>query len=445
MAMADLKGKAREAFKRKRYEMAVEAYSEYLKFELDDEEAVEGFFQAAIKLRESRGKSLFGGKLGGLGVGGKDPKKRVASCLKALSKAPDNKSVLMTLGGAAMELSAFQAGIAAYKHAAEADPEDNEAWKRLGEALGRQGRIAEALDALREAVRISPRDQEALKMRKNFAAEGALKQTGFETAQSSRDLIKDKDVATALEMETRLQLTPEHAASEVEKLQAEIDANPDDSRMRVRLAELLLQRGDEPGAIEAFEKALSLDSQNYDLSVRVADQRLGRLQRLRAEAKATLEKDPENASLKDALDEAQATWLEDSLTEYRRRVTEHPTDLAERFRLGRHLLEAGKVDEALAEFQQTVRDPKRKVDSLLLQARCFERKNIHKLAVKKLEEAVGEFPTMAGPKAKGIFYAYGDLLERTGERERARDVFEQIVEEDAAYRDVLERLSKLSE
>lgn len=445
MAVSDLKNKAREALKRRRYELAVEAYTEYLRFEVDDEEAMDGFFQAAHKLRETRGKSIFGGMLGKVSVGSsKDPKKRIAGCLRALAKAPDNRSVLMMLGDAAMQTSAFQAGIVAYKRAAEADPEDNEAWKRLGDALGRMGRIREALDALAEAVRIKPRDQEALKLRKNLAAEGALKSTGFETAGSSRELIKDKEVVKQLEMETRLQLTPEHASSEIEKVEAEVAAAPEDARLRVRLADLLLQQGEERRATAALEEAVRLDPENHDLSVRLGDLHLGRLKREYQQARDAMQASPEDAHLKGAHDQAHKALIEASLEEYRRRVREHPLDLMERFRLGNWLLTAGRVDEALAEFQQTVKDPHRKVDSLLLQARCFERKNITKLASKKLEEAVKEFPTLASPKAKAVYYDYADLLERMGDADAAREIFERIVEEDAAYKDVLERLSALS-
>ncbi len=440
MAISDLKQKAKEAFRRKRYEMAVEAYTEYLKFEADDEEAMDGFFQAATKAREGKGKSLFGGKLS-MGVSGKDPKKRIASALRSLAKTPTNKSVLMALGDAAMEINAFQAGIVAYKRAADADPEDNLAWKRLGEALGRQGRIREALDALGEAVRIKPRDQEALKLRKNLAAEGALKQTGFETAKSSRELIKDKGVAQELEMEARMQLTPEHAASEIDKVREEIAANDDDSRLHVRLADLLLQKNDNDGAIEALEKAYSLDPENYELSVRLGDLKLAPLRSAARKAKADAQADN---GLMDTYKAAMAKLTEAALVEYGRRVKEHPTDMNERFRLGQYLLEAGRVDEALAEFQQTVREPQRKVDSLKLQARCFQEKNILNLALKKLEEAVGEFPTMTSPKAKAVYYDYGDLLEKAEKKDEAKGIFEKIVEEDAGYRDSLDRLSRLS-
>jgi tetratricopeptide (TPR) repeat protein len=436
MAVSDLKNKAREAFRRKRYELAVEAYQEYLKFQADDEEAVEGFFQAAVKLRETRGKSLFGGMLSKASIGGRDPNKRMAACLRALGKNPDDKKVLMQFGAAAVEAQAFQAGIVAYKRAAEADPEDNLAWKRLGEALGKEGRIREALDALSEAVRINRRDQEALKLRKNLAAEGALKLSGFETAESSRDLIKDKAVVQELEMETRLQLTPEHAASELERVRAEATEHPDDPRRKMRIADLLLQGGDEVGALAEMEAAYALDRANYELSVRIGDIKLGRLTRAYKTAR-------------DAGDEAATQAAHDalvsaSLEEYGRRVKEHPLDLAEHFRLGRWLLQSGRVDQALGEFQQTVRDPARKVDSLQLQARCFEKKNLTNLAVKKLEEAVAEFPTLASSRAKSVYYDFADLLERSGQAERARDVFERIVEEDAAYKDVLDRLSALS-
>lgn len=436
MAVSDLKNKGLEALKRKRYELAMEALQEYLKFQPDDAEAVEAFFKASHKNRELKGKNLFGGMLSKASIGGKDPVKRMAACLRALAKNPEDKKVCMQLGAAASQANAFGSASVAYKQAADIDPEDNEPWKRLGEALGRAGQIREALDALGEAVRIDKRDQEAQKLRKNLAAEGALKISGFETAKSSRDLIKDKDVAQELEMEARMQLTPEHAATELDKIKEEVAANPSDAKLHVRMADLLLQKGEEAGAMDAFAKALELDGSNYELSVRVGDLRLGKLTR----AYKTAREGGDEA----AVSAAHQELVKASLEEYGRRVKEHPLDLAERFRLGRWQLQAGDTDAALKQFQETVRDPARKVDSLQLQAKCFEKMNIMNLATKKLEEAVAEFPTMTSPKAKAVYYDYADLLERSGSTAEAKAIFERIVEEDAAYKDALQRLSSLS-
>lgn len=444
MAFDDLKNKAKEAFRRKNYELAIQIYLEAFQFGANDAEAVEGFFAAAKKLNEGKGKGLFGGMFSGISVpGGKDPMKRMAGAFRALSKSPDHKGTLMALGDAAVEAGQLEAAIGGYKRAAEQDESDPEPWKRLGQALAKRGRIPEALQALDAAVRAAPRDQEAIKLRKDVAAEGALKIGGYETARSSRDLIKDKDVAQKLETEQRLQLTPEHAASEIEKVAAQCQSEPANARLRVRLGELHMQRGEEAKALEAFEEAVRLDPRNFDLGVRVGDLKLRGLEDTLRKAREAMEKAPGDAPAKERAVAAEKALIDARLVEFGRRVKEHPLDLAERFKLGRTLLAAGRIEEATAEFQQTVRDPNRKIDSLLLLARCFEANNLHGLALKKVEEAVADFPTLTSPKARDVHYAHADLLARMDKKPEARAIFERLYEEDITYRDVAQRLKSL--
>jgi tetratricopeptide (TPR) repeat protein len=445
MAFADLKNKAKEAFRRKNYDLAVQIYVEAFQFEANDQEAVEGFFQAAKKLAETRGKGLFGGMFSNVSLGTtRDPMKRMAQCFRALAKNPEHKGTLMSLGEAAVEAGQLEAAIGGYKRAAEVDTTDPEPWKRLGEALAKRGRIQEATQALDNAVKANPRDQEAIKLRKNVAAEGALKISGFETAKSSRDLIKDKDVAQRLETQTRLQLTPEHAAAEVAKVIEQCKAEPTNARLRVRLADLQLQRGDEPAAIAALEEARTLDPRNFDLTVRLGDLRLGRFETALREARKALQEKPGDAALQAREAEAAKALIEARLEEFGRRVKEHPLDLAERFKYGKALLAAKRVEEATGEFQQTVRDPNRKTDSLLLLAKCFMESKLPNLALKKVEEAVADFPTLTTPRARDVHYEHADLLARTGNTEKARQIFERLYEEDITYRDVAKRLKELA-
>jgi tetratricopeptide (TPR) repeat protein len=445
MAFDDLKNKAKEAFRRKNYDLAVQIYVEAFQFQANDAEAVEGFFTAAKKLTETKGKGLFGGMFTGVGVGGgKDPMKRMASAFRALAKNPDHKSTLMSLGDSAAEAGQLEAAIGGYKRAAEQDTADPEPWKRLGQALSKRGRIQEALQALDNAVKAAPRDQEALKLRKDVAAEGALKVGGYETARSSRDLIKDKNVAEKLETESRIQLTAEHAASEIEKILAQCQAEPQNPRIRVRLGDLHLQRGEEQQALAAFEDALKIDPRNFDLGVRVGDLKLRKYEDALRAARQALQERADDPAAQSAEKAAEKALIDARLVEFGRRVKEHPLDLAERFKLGRTLLAAGRTDEATAEFQQTVRDPNRKTDSLLLLARCFEASNLLGLALKKVEEAVADFPTLTSPKARDVHYAHADLLARAGKKEEARAIFERLYEEDITYRDVAQRLKQLS-
>ena len=445
MGVADLKTKAREAFKRKNYEQALEIYVEAVQFAPDDSEVYDGLQQAAEKAREGRGRSLFGGGLSKLSLGAsRDPMKKIVACMRYLAKNPGDKSVLMTLGDAAEEGGHLNAAVYAFRAAAKADPEDNRAWKRLGAVLYTQKKYKEASDAYGEAVRLDPRDQEALKMRKNLAAEGALKTGGYESAKSSRELIKDKEIAGKLERDVRLQLTEQDAMDEAARLRADIAKDPTGSvRTRIRLGEVLHQKGDVEGSIAAYEDALKLDSGNYDLSIKLGDLRLNRAQEEFARMKAAYEASGEDAAKRTALELARGKLLEARLAEFGRRVKDHPTDLAERYKYGATLLMSGRVDEAIGEFQKTVVDPRRKTDSLLRLAECFEKKNMIDLAAKQVRKAVEDFPVLNSERAKDVTYRLGDVLAHLGDKEGSKKEFMKIYEIDISYKDVASRIQAL--
>ena len=444
MGVADLKSKAREAFKRKNYEQSVEIYVDAIQFEMDDAEIYEGFLQASQKAREGRGKSLFGG-MGGLAVSAnRDPAKKLVAAARHLAKSPDSKGSWMALGQAGEAGGWLNAAQFGFRTAARLDPDDNDAWKCLGAALYRQGKIKEASDAYGEAVRIDPKDQEALKMRKNLAAEAALKMSGYETAKSSRDLIKDKDVAGRLERDTRLQLTEQDATDEAARLRVEILKNPAASlRTRMRLSEVLLQKGDSDGSLIELLEAQKLDPANYDLTVRIGDVNLGKAQALFDKAKERFLASGESDAARPELEAARATLVDVRLKEFGRRVQEHPTDLTERYRLGATLLMAGRLDEAINEFQKTVQDPRRKTDSLLKLGECFERKNMLDLAAKQIARAAEDFPAPTTDRAKDITYRLAELHQRRGAKDEAKREFMKIYEVDISYKDVAARISAL--
>jgi tetratricopeptide (TPR) repeat protein len=196
--------------------------------------------------------------------------------------------------------------------------------------------------------------------------------------------------------------------------------------------------------VREMQEALRIDPRNFDLSVRIADVRIGNLKRAAQAARDAARANPSDAGLQASEQATLRALLDARMEEFSRRVKEHPLDLAERFRLGQVLLQADRLDEAAAEFQQTVRDPNRKTDSLLLLAKTFEKKGLLSLAVKKLEEAVADFPALTSPRAKDVHYEYADLLERKGDKEKARQIFEQIFEVDITFRDVSKRLEGLT-
>jgi tetratricopeptide (TPR) repeat protein len=212
----------------------------------------------------------------------------------------------------------------------------------------------------------------------------------------------------------------------------------------VRLAEVLLQKGDVDEAEQVLETAHRLDPSNYDLSVRLGDLRLSRLKDAFDRAKERYEGASGDAAAKAALETARTTMLEARLREYGRRVHDHPTDLAERYRYGATLLMSGRIDDAIGEFQKTVADPKRKTESLLHLGECFERKNMLDLAAKQVQRAAEDFPVLTTVRAKEVAYRLAELHERRGAREEARKEYMRIYEVDISFRDVSKKVQELA-
>ena len=194
MGVAELKTKARDSFKRKNYDHAVEIYLEAFQYALDDLDLIEGFHQAASKAREGKGKGMFGGLGRAALAATRDPEKRLVACLRHLAKHPEDKGGWMEFGSSARTPSSSTPPCTASGRG-QARPGGQPGLEaaRLGALPPGQDQGGER--GLRRGRAHRPEGPGSLKMRKNLAAEGALKRAGYETAKSSRDLIKNKEAA----------------------------------------------------------------------------------------------------------------------------------------------------------------------------------------------------------------------------------------------------------
>jgi tetratricopeptide (TPR) repeat protein len=103
------------------------------------------------------------------------------------------------------------------------------------------------------------------------------------------------------------------------------------------------------------------------------------------------------------------------------------------------------VDDAIGEFQKAVKDPRKRVDALCKLGECFIEKQLYDLAARQLEKAVEESPGLNSERGKELIYTLGVLRERQGQFAAARDEFLKVYEVDVSYRDVADRVTKLSQ
>src|SRR5262249_23743732 len=147
-----------------------------------------------------------------------------------------------------------------------------------------------------------------------------------------------------------------------------------------RIAELRRMDGDAQGALDCLERALQLEPKDGDLADRVGDLRLS-LQEKRA-LDAQRQGDAHTTQL------AQRAPAGLKAAEDRRRVQRNPTDLGLRYHLGAALLQLEQVDDAIAELQQAIKDPRAKVEALLLLGQAFRKKRLDDLAQNQLQKAL---------------------------------------------------------
>jgi tetratricopeptide (TPR) repeat protein len=103
--------------------------------------------------------------------------------------------------------------------------------------------------------------------------------------------------------------------------------------------------------------------------------------------------------------------------------------------LGMLQFESGRVDEAIASFQQAKKDPKKMRDAAFWLGRSFLEKGRHNLAVNQLESAF-EAGSVLDLRGKETLYFLGAAKRAAGDLEGAKAHFERIYEEDIHFRDV---------
>ncbi len=208
-----------------------------------------------------------------------EPEKAAAALKLAVTLQPDFGEAWSDLGQARKALLDDAGAFAAFRRAVELNPDNAISQYRLGAELLRQGNAHDAVIHLRKSFQLDPGNQSTLN-----SLQLALRQDG-QSEEARR--IKERLVEAlrgidrqSQEAFTALRLNNEGAALE--------------------------KGGNLPGAVEKYRAAAALDPEHPGIRVNfgVALLRLGRWKEGLAELREALRRDPGNAQVKRALDDA---------------------------------------------------------------------------------------------------------------------------------------------
>ena len=432
---------AADAAKRRNFAMAVKIYGQVLQIQPDFGEARTGlrkvlFQKVAQKPASKLTAMLVGGPsllIAGLSAMLGQHQAAARSYERYLALDPLAEGVNLKLGRSLQRAGLKRSALAVFAAYAEHQPRCLEACRAAGALAYEQGKVQDALGFYEQALKVDPRDQDSLKARKNLAAEGALRSSGIDKAQSSRELIKDKDQQRQLERQERLQLSAEEVEAELTEVEEKLQTNPSDQKLLRRGAKLREMAKDLAGALDLVEQLQRLLPTDGEVQELAGD--------LRIRLQEQMVQKAERSGDHDAVGRARAALHQLRVGEARRRVERNPTDLAARFELGSGLLAVGEVDSAIAELQQAVKDPRKKNESTFLLGRAFQQKNLPELALGQFDKAVQA--AGAGVLAKEALYEMGSICQAIGKRDDALRHFTRILEQDIGFRDVAKKVEQL--
>lgn len=433
--------KAEEAMRRRNYDFAAELYRQLVDIEPDLGPARAGLRQAQRKRAERKKRGLFGKAAGSVPLGRAKAMAKVKkydAAAKALEDYlagnPLDEDGNLMLGEVLEAAGHDRSAFAVYAFLADVAPGNVEGLKRAGALAARTGDVPGALDYYEKALTADPRDQEAIKARKNLAAEAALHQSRLDEVEHSREVVRDQAQTARLERSQRRHRTPEDIRAEVTELEEQLVERSSDPDLLIDIGERYGELRDWPAALEFLERASQYRKDDFDLACKVGDAR-GKVLKKRI-AKADKEGRPDEA------DRLEGELLAHEVAECRRRIERRPADVSLRLDLGRRLLKQGSVDEALAEFQRGIGDVRLDAEARFLMAGCFQKKGILDLARQEYDRAL-EACRGIDDRAKEILYNLGLISEADGDPEGARGAYVRIYEVDIGYRDVAEKMEQL--
>lgn len=391
--------------------------------------------------------------LKGAGMVKKDPKSAMELAEKTLENDPFNRGANDLLKEAARALGHQEIAAFALETLVEGNPKDTKIMHELGEQYSAMGSSDRAVHIYNKIVEINPADLVAVKRSKDAAANATMKQGGWETASSYRDLIKNKDQAELLEQKSRVVKDIGMIENTLAELSEQYQQQPENLDLVRRIAMLYEEKQQITSALEDLQETVNwfayanelakggdpaIARKLSDLALRRDDLEIKGIEDWLAQGGDQHE---EADAYRARLEELKGARKASLITEARKRVERNPTDLQLRYELGERLVEAGNFEEAIPELQRARQNPNARLRAMSLLGRCFVHKKMFDMAANQFETAASEMVAMDATK-KDTLYELGLLYEKMSQREKYIKCMKDIAEVDYTYRDVAQRIER---
>jgi tetratricopeptide (TPR) repeat protein len=351
-----------------------------------------------------------------------------------LNGDPNNSSAHRIIVDAANSLEFPRTAALSLETIVKNSPKDKQAVVDFAHACSVIGEASRAEKVLMELIRDMPNDGDLKSALKDLSARKTLNEGGYGALEggkgSYRDVLKNKEEAQSLEQEKRVQKSEDVADRLIGEYEARMQTEPGNLKIVRSLAELFAQKKQFDKSLELYQRLKSSEMGNDpSLDLAIASTRVKQFD-------FQIEQiNPFDADHAAAVEKLKTEKLAFQTVECQKRVEKYPTDLAIRFEMGALYFQAGKIGEAIQEFQKAQGNPHKRLAAMSYLAQCFAKRKMFDLAARTLQNAIKEKVGFDEEK-KDLIYNLGIVLESMGKKDEAIEQFKQIYENDASYKDV---------
>lgn len=352
----------------------------------------------------------------------------VKAGVEALVWNPWDPDVLVNMATATGNLGFMDAPLAYLKVALEGNPKDPAINKVCALALEDLGRITEAYQCWRRISEVRNGDEDAERHMARLSVARTINESGFSaggTPSAGRKVISKTESGASVEM------------THEQFLEKKIREKPKSPDAYLELGEIHTQN-------EHFEKAAAVLKKGFescgdvnglqerleDVEMRLMRQNLAKVEKAEGRQSETWKKLRADMNTKE-------------MEIWEARCQRYPNNLSFKYDLGLRYQMQKMYQEAIQQFQQAKKEPRRQGVCCLALGQCFQEIKQYRLALSNYEEAITVIPDRDGDNKKKAYYLAGKLAMGLKEYDVAERFLASLADLDFSYRDVSDLLAKL--
>jgi tetratricopeptide (TPR) repeat protein len=371
----------------------------------------------------------------------KNPVEALAIGEQILNSDPTSSGGHRLIAEAAVALEMPRTAVMSFDMLFRNSPKDKNIAIQYSNMLAEIGEARRAEKILMDLANAMPNDAELHQALKDLSARKTLSEGGYEALSdgkgSYRDILRNEKEAVSLEQANRVQKTEDQGQNLIKEYETRLKTEPNNVRLLRNLADLYTEKKRFDLALKYYEQIKGTEAGASDATIdsAIAQTKTRQFENQVEKLDATA---PDYTEKVAQINADKQTFR---ITECQKRVERNPMDFAVRFEMGVLYFEAGRIGEAIQEFQKSKTNLNKRIPSMNYLAQCFAKRKMYDLAAKTFQEAIKDKQVFDEEK-KDLIYNLGNVLEAMDKKEEAIEQFKLIYEVDIGYRDVAAKVDK---